>query len=1794
MKSLVGSRVLAGTAIKEINMSKAVRDAYDFSRAPRVRLALPSLALVVTIVLFCVITLPVGATITPTSGSTLTDSSGPLTFTGGPYLIANPSSQVDGNPICDAALPCDEYTFTASVSSSTSHSKYIRVEIAWPVVGEAQFDLYVFDGTTTSGKLIAKSLGNQTYVMPDVALIPAVAASSGIYTLRIVPFLPFGQSINGKISLVDIPTAAAPDPGLSPSFSNHISPATLGNNAGEPSIGVDWAPRVSSLRNDANKINTGGVAFFQSGANTLRVSFDDRTTPSTASWDDKSAATVQQFVLSDPIGFVDRQTGRVFSLDLIGGEGNSFAAFSDDDGNSWTPMQGGGSPAGPDHETLGGGPYNNAAFPPPPAHPLYQNAVYYCSQNIVGGAECSRSDDGGLTFGPGVDIFPLTQCYGGIHGHVKVGADGTVYVPNSSCTSGTGGSQGVAVSRDNGLTWMDFTIPTSTGSGDPSVGVDADNKVYIGYVNADGRPHIAVSSDHGTTWAKDWDVGVPVDCNAAADPNPAYAPCRIKSAVFPVVVAGDKDRAAFGFLGSTTGGNYQDQATYQGVWYFFVSTTYDGGNTWTTVNATPGDPVQKGSICLGGLTCGDDRNLLDFNDITIDGEGRVLAAYADGCVAPPLGTCTAPNYVGRLEKAAIVRQSGGRRMLAAYDSNPNPTPTPTPTPNSDPQVFQGTYDPNPYPCATQRHHFIVPGGKARIVVQVNATVPTNDLSVSLLFGADPNPVLVQREDTGTCCEALVYQPADGVPAGEYQVQICQTPTPQGVPQNPPYDYIGTFTADDTGAGSATPTPTPSPLPTPVPIYEKGGITFSPNVALRASVAGKDGEPSVRVDKFGNTYVAGIRGVPAGVDLWYFDLNPNSPTYDPLMRNPIYRGQPDQFSPDESVELGGDGGGDVDLAVGFDEASPGSPPFLAFSSLTAANISTARSTDRGATFTKNPLGNVTGGVPADDRQWMEFYGNNSVYLLYRSLEPVIAWVQRSNDGGLTYGPAREVGTIGQVGGISVDQNDGTVYASGANGVVAVGVPSAPGMEPLNYTIHNVAGSGNAHLFFTVKVAKDGTVYACYSNGTSVFIKYSRDKGNTWSQAIRVSDGPETATSIVPWMETGPTPGSIGVVWYGTTASSNNDNADWKVFFAQSLNATDASPVFRQVALSDHFIHGSNISEEGLPLIPGNAPNRNLLDYFQIGFDPTGAAVVAYTDDHNDFDGHVYVARQVSGSGVTGFQIPPPVEGSALPPASPRDPNAPQVIDFPQDQRNGLLTVLPVNDPLDILSVKYTTEGSAAAPVLVATMKVSDLSIVPPLSNWRMNFTANAPDSRTSPTGDYSFGLSDRGDQFFLRATTDALGTRTYTYGTAVREHQHRGLIAYTDRGAADSGSFDSAAGTITVKVALSKLNATLAAGHTPLGPGSILAGLRGGAFTTGDDNAADRNDRAKSDIARGGIQYAIDTPPTAVLRANPTSGIVPLTINFDGSASTDPDAGDRLTYTFNFGDGSAPYTQDSPMITHQYNQVGTFTASLKVKDSSGFESNTATVAITVNAPPPPVIVCYDDDNEHIAYSGGWHLINSASASGGHFRYHAGNSPQHFASLDFSVSSGSTGSITYSFAKSPKGGTADVYLDGVLKQTVNYAGAAGSTQAPEFKPEYKLQFGNLTAGAHKLEIKNMNGVVYLDGICLESSSSNAQPSSGPGTTSNQSGSASAGQTSSSNYQLPSGSQEISVVAESSLAVPFKLVLVDPSGLTLQTADSVSGIATISRPVTQDGVYVVRVVNLSLGQLQFTATTTPTIKR
>ena len=95
-------------------------------------------------------------------------------------------------------------------------------------------------------------------------------------------------------------------------------------------------------------------------------------------------------------------------------------------------------------------------------------------------------------------------------------------------------------------------------------------------------------------------------------------------------------------------------------------------------------------------------------------------------------------------------------------------------------------------------------------------------------------------------------------------------------------------------------------------------------------------------------------------------------------------------------------------------------------------------------------------------------------------------------------------------------------------------------------------------------------------------------------------------------------------------------------------------------------------------------------------------------------------------------------------------------------------------------------------------------------------------------------------------------------------------------------------------------------------------------------------------------------PTADVTASPTSGSAPLTVDFDGSGSSDPD-GDSLTWLWEFGDGQTA-TTPTPTTSHSYGAAGSYTASLRVRDSRNATSAPDTVVITVgNTPPSPTIV-----------------------------------------------------------------------------------------------------------------------------------------------------------------------------------------------------------------------------------------------
>lgn len=340
---------------------------------------------------------------------------------------------------------------------------------------------------------------------------------------------------------------------------------------------------------------------------------------------------------------------------------------------------------------------------------------------------------------------------------------------------------------------------------------------------------------------------------------------------------------------------------------------------------------------------------------------------------------------------------------------------------------------------------------------------------------------------------------------------------------------------DPYAGTATVETIPvDPTRTAVFIKDDAtGIKFSRNRTVYATGAGQDVEPSARVDYLGNAYVGGIRGLTGGNDLWRFDLNPNSPTFDPFLTaatavfdtggnvtNPAYKGQPDSLSPDGDNDLGGDGGGDLDLAVGFAPphgASSDAPPYLAATSLVAANVSSQRSVDRGDTFQRNPVGNTI--VPVDDREWQEFLGGETVYLGYRELVGLQVtakfYINRSDDGGLTYGPAVLAAIGGNTtGNVDVDQRDGTVYfahqgpsPNGNQVRVAIGQSPSLAVPPLTYTtvVAATGKNGIANLFPIVKVAKDGTVYV---------ITPTAARRSTWrTPKIRAAPGRSRCASAI---------------------------------------------------------------------------------------------------------------------------------------------------------------------------------------------------------------------------------------------------------------------------------------------------------------------------------------------------------------------------------------------------------------------------------------------------------------------------------------------------------------------------------------------------------------------------------------------------------------------------------------------------------------------------------------------------------
>jgi alpha-tubulin suppressor-like RCC1 family protein/fibronectin type 3 domain-containing protein len=411
-------------------------------------------------------------------------------------------------------------------------------------------------------------------------------------------------------------------------FVEDVSPAGIGDSAGEPGVVADWpSDTVVAL------------------ASTETTRFD----PATSEWTNVSAP-ITSAQTRDPYLAGDSQTGRVWAAQLLGD--CSALAISDEAGSTWTSTPRGCGPlSGVDHEAL------VAGVPDPGATRTgsYPEALYYCANGFIT-ANCARSDDGGTTFGPALPVYNLTACTTS-HGKPRVSPDGVLALPVRDC----GGSNAVvtynAASGATGGTVHKLPGSVTENESDPAIAFDSVGRLYAAYeddIDRGSSLRFARSDNGGFDWTTPVDLGR------------GFGLANVK---FPTVLAGDNGLAAVVFLGSPNAGDDQGPA-YDGLWHVYVAMTSDAGAHWQLSSPAPDDLVQRGCISMGGTTsttgC---RNLLDFISADLTRDGSLVIAIADGCGR----TCEADATPSTDRNLVLVRQTGGLRLFgSARTARPAP------------------------------------------------------------------------------------------------------------------------------------------------------------------------------------------------------------------------------------------------------------------------------------------------------------------------------------------------------------------------------------------------------------------------------------------------------------------------------------------------------------------------------------------------------------------------------------------------------------------------------------------------------------------------------------------------------------------------------------------------------------------------------------------------------------------------------------------------------------------------------------------------------------------------------------------------------------------------------------------------------------------------------------------------------------------------------------------------------------------------------------------------------------------
>jgi hypothetical protein len=231
------------------------------------------------------------------------------------------------------------------------------------------------------------------------------------------------------------------------------------------------------------------------------------------------------------------------------------------------------------------------------------------------------------------------------------------------------------------------------------------------------------------------------------------------------------------------------------------------------------------------------------------------------------------------------------------------------------------------------------------------------------------------------------------------------------------------------------------------------------------------------------------------------------------------------------------------------------------------------------------------------------------------------------------------------------------------------------------------------------------------------------------------------------------------------------------------------------------------------------------------------------------------------------------------------------------------------------------------------------------------------------------------------------------------------------------------------------------------------------------------------------------------------------------------AGNPLQVVVQYGTDAA-----APLRGFWFDQVRVTNAEIEVPDTQGD---------VCRAPCSEL----DDADPAIEYTGGWHRKEALTATNGGYHERAGNNKKGAAARV--VFDGDE--ITYLYGVSAAGGTADILIDGAVRDTISYQGVGGTSFGRA------VTYAGLGAGRHELRIVHRSGKVIVDGFRINCDGIGGADASAPefhSSTETFTASAGEGPVIARNVQVGPNDVALSVVVEGS-AAPLTVQLLGPLG-------------------------------------------------